>query len=73
MFQHLKKTKKGKTYAAQFTYLVPILFTCYIQGVLKLKKNNYGAKSFRMQETEIEAFHPSIAKIGSHQQWLQWT
>ena len=26
------------------TYLVPVLFTVYVRGVLKLKKNNSGAK-----------------------------
>jgi len=31
------------------TYLVSVLFTFYIQGVLKLKKNNSGAKRLRIK------------------------
>jgi len=30
------------------TYLVPLLFTFYLEGVLKLKKNNSGAKRLRL-------------------------
>jgi len=38
------------------TYLVPVLFTFYIPGVLKLKKNNFGTKSLNLFRGDVNIF-----------------
>jgi len=64
------------------TYLVPVLFTFYIQVVIKLKKNNSGTKRLILQHSHVHfiffiSYHPLIILIKSkhetspfHQQYL---
>ena len=54
------------------TCLVPVLFTLYIQDVIKLKKNNSGAKGLRtLPSTGISSLHDQInvVKAYGHTPW----
>ena len=42
------------------TYLVPVLYTFYIQNVLKLKKNNSGSKRIKIDQLDVTCFIISL-------------
>ena len=45
------------------TRLVPVLFTFYIQGVLKFKKNNSGAKRLVRKSVYLVGLSLSLSRI----------
>jgi hypothetical protein len=46
---------KNAVYFIIVTYLLPVLFTFYMKGVLKLKKNNSGAKRLNTVRNDLAA------------------